>query len=335
MSRRRLYKLLESYKKGTSTPEELALINQWLDKMGEEPLEDTTQFEEKKQTIKEDVWLQLQQPTEAPKKVFHIAPVWRVAAAAAAIGLLLLAGLYFILQKKPATTLALNEPSTKDSLITNNSADAVRYTLSDGSTFTLYAHSAVRISLPWASGTRTLQLKGAALFETAKDHLHPFSVSTKGFVISTLGTVFRVNAYDSMQQGRVKLISGKIVIRGAKENAYLEPGNEYSFDSATGKLLSISTKTKTQEEDIPEEATIEHTDKGIAFHNTPLLQVFKTLSEAYGEEIQTPTGRSFKRKKFTGVVKKDKPLEDVLNTLTDLNELQWERKDSTYLILSK
>jgi transmembrane sensor len=322
MRRRRLYKLLKAYRKGTCTPQELALLHKWMDQVNQEQIDIDTQ---RKETIKEEIWHQqllLMHPVPAAPKTIHM--VWRIAA----ISIGLLAGLYILFYKAPVHQVILADKSkiATDSLLANNTNDTLRYALSDGSVITLSPQSTARIALPWNTGTRSIHLNGEALFETAKDHLHPFTVHAKGFVIVTLGTVFRVTAYDSMSSGSVKLLSGKIMVRGIKDTVYLNPGNEYSFNGSISKPAHLPVNAAN---------TIEYTDDGIAFHNTPLLQVFKTLADAYGETIKTPAGRSFTRMKYTGVIKKQSSLDNILGTLTDLNDLSWVRKDSAYYILTK
>lgn len=341
MRRRSLHKLFDAYKKGTCTPQEMALLNKWLDELGYAPLPENPEFEEKKQAAKEEIWQQqlllIQQGPAEPGKVVRFPVAWRVAAVA--VGLV--AGLYFLLHKQPSSAPASRiaasslRPAT-DSAIVNNSGKPVRHQLPDGSVFTLSPGSTATVALPWANGSRVIKLRGEALFETSKDQHRPFSVHAKGFVISTLGTVFRVSAYDSLQVGNVKLISGKILVHKESDRSntiYLKPGNEYSFNSNTGKMQPVVEPKKITAPEISN--GIEYTEEGLAFHNTPLLEVFKTLAETYGESIKTPTGRSFRRMKYTGDIKKSQSLESILKTLTDLNDLSVVRKDSIYYIQSK
>ena len=88
---------------------------------------------------------------------------------------------------------------------------------------------------------RTVELKGEAFFEIAKDSLHPFKVETQGILIQQFGTAFNVK---SRVKGKVEvaLVQGSIGIYTQSQKLHkLSPGQLAIWDASTD-LLSVENK---------------------------------------------------------------------------------------------
>ncbi len=274
-------------------------------------------------------------------------PALRIPAAAAvilALGLCLFLSRYrsSLHPDGQPTSLAGNsrQQPAGDSLLINRTARDQLLVMADGSSITLSPGSRIAISNPWPAAGREIRLNGAALFNVTRDNRHPFIVYAKGFSTTALGTVFSISAYDSAGSGQVRLLSGKVIVRNLKEPSHqviLEPGDGYAFNERTGRLALFEghrppSVIADRQLNAP---AVTMTGETIRFDNAPLAEVFKTLSEEYKTSIIPENGSMLRNRKFTGIIRKERPLDQILATLVSLNELELVRTDSTYIIKAK
>lgn len=215
-------------------------------------------------------------------------------------------------------------PENKEKLFRNNGKQPVSYTLDDGSNIILYANSVVICDQPFDSTKRMMTLHGEGLFHVAKDPSRPFTVLTKGFSTTALGTTFRIKAYDSSGTSTVKLIEGKVVLQNLQspeKPIYLVPGDEYIFNHNDNRLRNWTHKANTSPKvnvPIQVDGSITETDEEISFSNTPLPEVMKKISETYKISIDTDSAK-LEGRKFTGSFLKKQTAGDVLATIAGLN----------------
>lgn len=89
----------------------------------------------------------------------------------------------------------------------DDTASSERIILKDGSIVWLRGSSTFHYSES-SEGNRHGVLNGEALFEIAKDPLHPFDITYKGFTITVVGTSFNVRATnDSLE---LKVLTGRV-----------------------------------------------------------------------------------------------------------------------------
>ena len=117
-----------------------------------------------------------------------------------------------------------------------------RLTLSDGTRVHLNSLSELKYPVSFKGmNERTVELKGEAFFEIAKDSLHPFKVETQGILIQQFGTAFNVK---SRVKGKVEvaLVQGSIGIYTQSQKLHkLSPGQLAIWDASTD-LLSVENK---------------------------------------------------------------------------------------------
>jgi hypothetical protein len=284
-----------------------------------------------------DVWLQYIQEHKQEKKSFLL---WRPLLRVAAAVLLLTAGggtLYYLLQPaarpaSPVATRIIYRPAAKEKLFINNGSEPVTDTLYDGSVVRLYKNSVLACLQPFDSAKRELRLQGEAVFFVAKDTQRPFTVFTDGFSTTALGTAFRVSAYSSGPSS-VKLLSGRVVVRNLQSAAapvYLQPGDACTFNKADHLLHFHSAETsKPASVEIKVNGDIRETEDEIAFSNTPLQEVFVRINKTYHTSILFDSTQA-KGRTFTGSFLKQEPVEEVLATIAQLNNLTVNKTESGY-----
>lgn len=291
-----------------------------------------------------DAWYETIQKQKSSGRIIKLRKWIEIAAAA----VVLLTGSLFVYQalqsakKKLAPAMVKVKPVEKTTGVTkttftNNSNRPVTYALNDGSAITLYKNSAVICDQPFTGNRRDLELQGEALFKVAKDKTRPFTVFTKNFSTTALGTVFNINAYDNKPKSGVKLISGKVVVKNLKiktDPVYMNPGDECIFETANQQLELHAVKAATpviKPAVIHHDQAINETDEVIEFTNTPLQQVFNKIGSLYHISIHIEA-KHLENRKFTGTHYKSESPDELLNTIAGLNNLQISKEGEVYLL---
>lgn len=77
-------------------------------------------------------------------------------------------------------------------------------------------------------GQRSVDLKGEAYFEVAKDKSHPFIVKTEKQEVKVLGTHFNVSSYATDDEVKTTLLEGKVSVTATNNNSskFLNPGQQ-------------------------------------------------------------------------------------------------------------
>jgi ferric-dicitrate binding protein FerR (iron transport regulator) len=266
--------------------------------------------------------------------------------AAAMIGILL--GLVIVWQcyvkrgGPSAETIALSGDAAKDTTLINGKGGLKRVILEDGSVVELFPASRLTFHRGFQRDKRTVFLSGEAVFRIAEDKSRPFTVFTKGFSTTVLGTEFRVRAFADSLTACVQLLSGKVMVRNLEhpdQTAYLLAGQQCTFNSEKNSpsgMFAIHPPSpsnrngavlKSQAHSNPED-----NDSEILFKNESLTRVLSRLSEFYHTPLHFDRVEMNKRK-FTGSVQKDQSLEEALKIITLLNDLHVDRQDSVYRIM--
>lgn len=207
--------------------------------------------------------------------------------------------------------------------------------LNDGSTVNLESGAELVWQVPFAAGSRKVELHGKAFFSIAKDKQRPFSVYAGNISTTALGTSFWVDDSKTGQRVQVKLITGKVVIKehaGKFENtlAFLNPGQELVYNAATRRAvvnnsLYAAIKT-TRDEPIHSSATAQ-----LIFDNTPLNEVMNRLQAFYQVKIKY-NPEDIQHMSFYGEFSNKDKVQSILNTIAIANELHIQKQDNTYLI---
>jgi hypothetical protein len=245
--------LLDKYKAGTATEEELALLESWYLTYEEEGPADLSMDERLKAVDK--VWANLEGRTVR---------LWPRIAAAAAILILFSVGIYFYGHKEtviakhdvaPGTNKAIltlsngktiNLSNLKTGVVINASAltynDGTRIkeaatsaqmmlntpkggtyqlVLPDGTKVWLNAASSLKFPATFEKERKVI-LKGEAYFEVTANAKQPFKVETSSQLVEVLGTHFNINAYENEATAKTTLLQGSIRVG----TILLKPGEQ-------------------------------------------------------------------------------------------------------------
>jgi len=158
--------------------------------------------------------------------------------------------------------------------------ESIESKLPDGTSVALNAGSTLQYPEKFKGDKRTVSLKGEAYFNVKHDDTKPFIIEANNIRIKDIGTSFYINTNSSEAQGEVILTSGKVAVYYKdKPDAItiLEPGEKAVF-SKSGEEI---TKSKNDEVNYMAFKT-----KDLAFSNTTLSDVVKTLNKVYHSNIK-------------------------------------------------
>jgi transmembrane sensor len=198
--------------------------------------------------------------------------------------------------------ISTNSDSTYNKIIKENYSDLVEQTnysqkaqiitLSDGSSVLLKPNSKLSYPKTFTGNTRKVFLSGEAFFEISKNPKKPFFVYANEIVTKVVGTSFRIKAYSDLpnvevivRTGKVKVRSNPTITNTKEKEIVLLPNQALRF---TRKNLSFNKITDiTQDESFVD--TLGNIEQlSFEFTDTPVVQILKTIEQAYVVNIDFP-----------------------------------------------
>ncbi|MGN7723754.1 FecR family protein [Chitinophaga sp. 22620] len=319
-------KLLQRYKEGACTPEEITLLEAWFRQVQQESkasgLLSAADEERLVQRLKENP--RFREPV--PVIPHPASPGWwkRFARMSAAvwIGIFLATGsiTYFLVKNnrhgQVREPLAFREVSTA-------SGQRLKLVLPDSSVVWLNSLSSLKYH-PDFSRHREVQLQGEAFFDVTHDTAHPFTVKAGAALTKVYGTAFNIQAYGQTDELRISLQRGRIGIRYGgvlpDKEKILSPGQLLIYRDA-GKQSRI----------IPENpANMGAWVSGkLIFRQVPLKEVLAQLEKQYHVAYSYPPTL----KNVSVTAQFDQPsLEKVMRHLSFGWDIEFRRRGDTIYV---
>ncbi len=298
------------------------------------------------ETVTEEMWDVINSQTKPKSNL-----VWlkRLSVAACAVGILFLGYHWMHPNNHEFTTASVLknssiQPLVSQKIVFNNTGKEMSVALMDGSVVKLENNSELRYDEPFQNNRRDIALSGKAFFKVAKDKTKPFTVTAGGLSTTALGTSFWVDENKRLHKINVRLLTGKVVIAkvpglGIKnfKPVYLIPGEELKFETRNEKSLVQNFDLKDEGiADKKNNSTNKNqlnanSNEKVVFNNTPLSEVFKTLEKDYKISISF-NKEDCSKITFTGNYKITDSIDDILQTISLLNDLKMERSGSEFII---
>ena len=178
-----------------------------------------------------------------------------------------------------------------------NTADSIlAVTLPDQSIVRLSPHTKITYTAGFNRTHRNLALQGEAQFEVAKNAALPFRVAARGYYVTALGTIFRVNAH-STKKMHVQLLEGKIEVlaqhtAATAHNAHiLTPGQALLINLENDHISkfepAISSHQALHSPAGPAIAPAPTGHRAVVLHfnETPAATVIAQIEHLYGKRI--------------------------------------------------
>ena len=199
--------------------------------------------------------------------------------------------------------------------------------LSDGTNIWLNSESQLKYPVHFIEGKpREVELVyGEAYLEVDKSTNHSganFTLKTNNQNITVLGTVFNVKAYKNEDQILSTLVEGSISVSGNNFEKILTPGQQ-------SKLTSIAKGFEVYPVEIEDE--ISWRNGVFSFSNKPLKDIMMVLSRWYDVDIII-NNNEMKNVGFTGVLSKNQPILEILETIKSTNNMTYILKNKELII---
>ncbi|MCW3787703.1 FecR family protein [Plebeiibacterium sediminum] len=155
--------------------------------------------------------------------------------------------------------------------------------LADGTFVDINRNSEFKYPELFKSKERTVNLKGEAFFNVAKDQEHPFIIKTKNIKIKVLGTSFNVKDYPEIAISEVTVKTGIVEVSALNDTArkvLLHVGEKATYNSQRNELIKSNNNNrnfmawKTQE---------------ITFKKDKLINAIELLEDVYNIDIENKT----------------------------------------------
>ena len=196
------------------------------------------------------------------------------------------------------------------------------FTLADGTRVWVNSASEVRFPNCFSGERREIYVKGEVYLEVARDEKHPFIVYTGENEVRVLGTRFNLTAYQDEQKVITTLVEGSVEFRNDQSSVRLKPGEQSVLNRATNKLekqkVDVSIYTSWVS------GTYE-------YERSPLSDITRQLSRWYDVQFIYES-TEFSNHPFTGVVKRDQSLEEVLSIIEKTTNIRFKISGRTIII---
>ena len=180
--------------------------------------------------------------------------------------------------------------------------------LPDSSTVWLNKGATISYAESFEGNERKVNLKGEALFHVTKNAAKPFIVSSEASSAKVLGTTFNFKDQGAKGKDVISLIEGKLEVTGhnGEGKVILHPNQKAT--------ISKASKTITKEDSYALADAVWR-DNMIPFNNMQLKEIARILEQLYDYKI-TIDSKLDHKKTYTGVIKRNKDIENVLDGLS-------------------
>lgn len=308
-----LHTLLEKYQAGTCTAGELALLDEWYDRLGSHRPDEILDPAGETAALLTQLRLRELKMKMAPVK--ESLPWWRRYQAAALItGILLMAAGAWWSYRHTGTT--------------NHTIPRVAYnryiTLPDSSTVILHAGSTLEYPAAFSGNTRTVRLSGEAYFDI-RPHRSPFVIHTGKITTTVLGTAFNIKAYPHETGITVSVTRGKVRVDDEQQLLGLLEHDQqmvYNTTAATARRHRIHGGT-----------AIKWAQEDMVFNNETFATIAAKLEQRYQVHIRfdnEPLTQCALRASFDGT----EPIEKVLDVLCMVHNAGYTITEDGHILIS-
>jgi len=268
--------LLEKYRLGHCSKDELAELDSWFDSIGKNS-EPVFTGDYQRQQTREDIYSRLMHSIDGDKpnqvKSFWTSYLWRAAAVVFIVASLGIGVWYKEMRNasQPEEKVVYNE-------IRTSAGEQKRLILPDGSVVVLNSAGSIRFPYAFAESRREVQLEGQAFFQVTANKHKPFLVKTGRVCTRVLGTSFDIKAYQNDERIDITVTSGKVQVMAGRQSVNLLPNQKASYNVISEKLLQTELSSQITK---PGWLTGE-----LVFEGADMKEIIETLNRTYNVQIE-------------------------------------------------
>lgn len=314
--------LLQKYKAGLCTPEEIARIRAWYDSFDDRlHSQDITDSRRAADEVAHKTLIKLFGENGRKKQAKKRGVVYfalRIAACLiAGCSIYLMAGRF---KKKATNLITYSKYSTRK-------GEHREIQLVDGSIVILNAASTLQIASDFGVKQRNVLLQGEAYFEVSKDKSRPFIIKTGKIQTRVVGTSFNINAYADEGSVSVAVATGKVQVE--KESAGRE--SLIGKDLTHNHMLVYNLKKDTYQQIITDAGLMSawRTNK-LVFNNASISEIARVLERSYNIPVILTGGCP--KEGFYTVTFNNYSLDKLLPLLASLSGITYELKKQQLII---
>ncbi len=224
-----------------------------------------------------------------------------------------------------ATVARMNMAPERETVLIASSDNAGSYTLPDGTRVWLNRDSRLSYNQDFGKSARNVSIDGEGYFEVTRNETCPFIVNMHdNLQVKVLGTTFNVVSDSAGHSAEVILRSGSVQVSDteSKELVILKPDQKYSWDRGRTEVTAVNAGDCCR--------WYEHR---LAFDNVKLGDILESLSHKYQMKIAADLG-NLKDKRMSLTVK-DESVDEIMEILSTLLPVRWERQGKTITIDNK
>lgn len=300
----RMKRLLDKYRRGNISPEELKRLSMKAESMSDDEISD----------IIEKEWME-----EGVSPKMRRMRLWTGVAAGLLIAVSAALSLSLLNSGKEHSFLA-----SRGIEIKAGDGDKSRVVLPDGTKVILNARSSIEYRSDFGVKDRRVTLCGQGYFDVVKDSEREFTVSAQGMDVIVHGTKFNVYAYPDNDLKEVSLIEGSISLRYGDSEVKLAPNEKVCIRSGSGRINLFRTDNAIETSWI---------EDNIVFINRPLYQVIDVLQRHFGVTIECSSDINL-ADRYTGSFDEHR-IEDILDILKMHYGFSYECRDNRITITNQ
>jgi len=177
--------------------------------------------------------------------------------------------------------------------------------LSDGSEIIINSATEICFPFRFRDSARVIRISGEAYCKIARDDSRPFIVELPdGAQVQVLGTTFNVNTYEQHAQ-KVSLVNGAVALKSTSKKVVLRPGQQGRYAAGQDEMDVHSFNAN-------ELAWI---NGQYILDNAPISELAALIPRWFNTPVQLDNPELAASKHFTGIVFKNRPLNEFLDIL--------------------
>ncbi|MDF2475754.1 MAG: hypothetical protein K0S24_1237 [Sphingobacterium sp.] len=307
MKEEKAKQLLQKYLNGEANAAEVKQVEEWYAQLNKAK---SKVSQERKNALREQMLSNIQSAMSEKQLKKHILSRYPILKIAAAILIILSAGLFVNQMNNQAGS------NITQIVTTTKAGERKKIALTDGSEIILEPSSKISYPSNFNGKIREIELtEGEAFFTIAHDEQHPFRVQLdSGLAVKVLGTSFRIKAYQASKNVEILVATGKVAVQQREKTLGVLTKNQsllYSKQTQKSSRSSVETNTAI----------------AIAFDGASLQEVTRKLGYIYNIEIVLKD-KALSTLKTTATFNSTQKPEEILEILCSLHHIRYSATEN-------